>query len=431
MTDLSLEDDLPVEPSKAATLLFYVIAATLVSLIIWASFAQLDEVTRGQGRVIPSKQLQVIQNLEGGIVEAVLVSEGATVAAGEVLMRLDTTQFNAAFTTGTDTYNGLSAQVTRLAAEANLATPEFDAAIEAAAPNVVATQRSLHRARMSELTSALNVKQAILTQRRRALSEAKVSAATARESEGLAKQEVDMLEPLVKKGIEPRIELLRAQQRKATATGDIRLATLAAERAQAALEEAQFELTAIKERFKSETITELTQVRAKLNEATAALPALQDRVTRTEVRAPIAGTVNKLYVSTLGAVVQPGETMIELVPVGDTLLVEAFVDPKDIAFLRPGQAARVKLTAYDYSIYGALDGRVETISADALEQEDGARLYRITVRTQDDALDSDQGSLPIIAGMVAEVDVLGEKRTIMDYILSPINDISERAFEEG
>lgn len=431
MTDLSLEDDLPVEPSKAATLLFYVIAATLISLIIWASFAELDEVTRGQGRVIPSKQLQVIQNLEGGIVEEVLVTEGATVAAGEVLMRLDTTQFNAAFTSGRDTYNALSAQAERLAAEAELETPDFSPALLAAAPNVVATQRSLHLARMSELTSALNVKESILVQRQRALSEAKVSAATARESEILAKQEVDMLTPLVNKGIEPRIELLRAEQRKATATGDIRLATLAAERAQAALEEAQFELEAIKQGFKSETIAQLTQVRADLQEATAALPALQDRVTRTEVRAPIAGTVNKLYVSTIGAVVQPGETMIELVPVGDTLLVEAFVDPKDIAFLRPGQAARVKLTAYDYSIYGALDGRVETISADALEQEDGERLYRITVRTQSDALGAEKGSLPIIPGMVAEVDVLGEKRTIMDYILSPINDISERAFEES
>jgi adhesin transport system membrane fusion protein len=431
MTDLSLEDDLPVEPSKAATLLFYVIAATLISLIIWASFAQLDEVTRGQGRVIPSKQLQVIQNLEGGIVEEVLVTEGATVAAGEVLMRLDTTQFNAAFTSGRDTYNSLSAQAERLAAEAELKTPEFSPALIAAAPGLVATQQALHQARMSELTSALNVKESILIQRQRALSEAKVSAATARESEILAKQEVDMLTPLVNKGIEPRIELLRAEQRKATATGDIRLATLAAERAQAALEEAQFELEAIKQGFKAETIAQLTQVRADLQEATAALPALQDRVTRTEVRAPIAGTVNKLYVSTIGAVVQPGETMIELVPVGDTLLVEAFVDPKDIAFLRPGQPARVKLTAYDYSIYGALDGRVETISADALEQEDGERLYRITVRTRSDALGAEKGSLPIIPGMVAEVDVLGEKRTIMDYILSPINDISERAFEES
>lgn len=431
MSDLSLEDDLPIQPSRAASLLFYVIAATLITLIVWASFAELDEVTRGQGRVIPSKQLQVIQNLEGGIVEDVLVSEGATVAAGEILMRLDTTQFNAAFTTGRDSYNSLSAQAVRLAAEAALETPEFDAALKAAAPSVVMSQTSLHEARMAQLESALNVKKSILIQRQRALSEAKVSAATARESEVLAKQEVDMLEPLVAKGIEPRIELLRAQQRKATATGDIRLAKLAAERAQAALEEAEFELTAIKGRFKSETIAELNEIRSQLKEATAALPALQDRVTRTEVRAPIAGTVNKLYVSTIGAVVQPGETMIELVPVGDTLLVEAFVDPKDIAFLRPGQGARVKLTAYDYSIYGALDGRLETISADALEQEDGTRLYRITVRTQADSLGREGADLLIIPGMVAEVDILGEKRSIMNYILSPINDISERAFEEG
>lgn len=437
MTDLTYEqelmqeDDLPVTPGKAATLLFYIIIGTLTLLLIWASFAELDEVTRGGGRVIPSQQLQVIQNLEGGIVEDVLVAQGDQVEAGQILMRLDTTQFNAAYTSGQETFNALSAKVARLSAEAALKEPTFDQALEATAPGVVATERALYRARVAELNSSVNVKQSILTQRQRALSEAKVAAATARESEILAKQEVDMLAPLVEKGIEPRIELLRAQQREATAEGDIRIATLAAERAEAALKEVEYELEAIREGFKAETVAALTEAQAQLTEARAALPALQDRVTRTEVRAPIAATVNTLNVSTIGAVVQPGETMIELVPLGDTLLVEAFVDPKDIAFLRPGQDARVTLTAYDFSIYGALEGKLETISADAIEQEDGQRLYRITVRTQKDTIETDGVALPIIPGMVAEVSVLGGKRTIMDYILSPIIDISERALQEG
>ncbi|MEM7568348.1 MAG: HlyD family type I secretion periplasmic adaptor subunit [Pseudomonadota bacterium] len=432
MTELTYEEDLPVAPAKAASILFYLIAGTLLALIIWASVAELDEVTRGQGRIIPSRQMQVIQNLEGGIVEDVLVAQGDQVSAGQVLMRLDTTQFNAAFTTGQDSFNALSAKVARLEAEADLAAaPVFDPALEANAPKIVATEKALFDARMAELASNKNVKDSILTQRSRALSEAQVAAATARENERLSRQEVDMLEPLVAKGIEPRIELLRAQQREATAKGDIRIATLAAERAQAALAEVEFELKAIEERFKAEAVGELTQARAELTEARAALPALQDRVTRTEVRAPIAGTVNTLNVSTIGAVVQPGETMIELVPLGDTLLVEAFVDPKDIAFLRPGQGARVTLSAYDFATYGALEGSLETISADAIEQDDGQRLYRITVRTQSDKIGDESQDLPILPGMVADVSVLGGKRTIMDYILSPITDISERALQES
>ncbi|MEM9878644.1 MAG: HlyD family type I secretion periplasmic adaptor subunit [Pseudomonadota bacterium] len=427
----ALDEDLPVLPAKAANILFFLIIATIVTFIAWASIAELDEVTRGSGRVIPSMQLQVVQNLEGGIVEDVLVHEGETVAAGQILMRLDTTQFAAAFTSGQEGFYALTARADRLKAEAQNSDLEFSPALASAAPSILAREHALYDARQAELKSEVAIKKSILIQRSRALSEAQVAAETARQAEILANKEVDMLAPLVAKGIEPRIELLRAQQRASAASGDIQLAKLAAERAQAALDEAKSGIKAVTERFRAQAAAQLTEAQEELANIRSELPALRDRVSRSEIRAPISGTINTVSVSTLGAVVQPGETLVELVPVGDTLLVEAFIDPKDIAFIRPGQPAQVKLTAYDFSIYGGLEGIVETISADAVEQEDRSRSYRITVRTGSDSLGKTGKDLPIIPGMVADVDVLNGKRTIMDYILSPIRDISERALEEG
>lgn len=426
----AFDEALPLPPARAANILFLLIVATISSFLIWANFAELDEVTRGSGRVIPSMQLQVIQNLEGGIVQEVLVREGEQVAAGQILMRLDTTQFAAAFSSGQWGYYAVAARAQRLQAESTGRSPTFAPDLSRNAASIVARERQLYTARQTQLAAELEIEDAVLRQRRRALSEAKVAAQTAQQANALAAQEVDMLAPLVAKGIEPRIELLRARQRASAAKGDIELATLAAERAAAALEEAQFAQAAVTQRFRAAAAEQLTQVEAELASIQSELPALRDRVSRSEIRAPIAGTVNTISVATIGAVVGPGETLVELVPLDDTLLVEAFIDPKDIAFIRPQQAARVKLTAYDYSIYGALDGTVETISADALEQQDGSRAYRITVRTASSKLGK-ASALPIRPGMVADVDVLNGKRTVIDYILSPLNDIKERALKES
>jgi len=236
----------------------------------------------------------------------------------------------------------------------------------------------------------------------------------------------------VEKGIEPQIELLRARQRAGAARGDYQIAKLSADRAAGGVEEAQFEIEALKQRFRAQVVEELAAAKAELASIMEELPALQDRVVRTDVRAPIDGVVNQVLVTTVGGVVQPGQPIVELVPRDDSLLVEAYVNPADIAFLRPGQKAQVKLTAYDYNIYGALDGRLEHISADAIQNEDGVSLYRINVRTDTNVLKGEDGEdLPIIPGMIAEVDILNGKRTVLDYLLSPLNKVREKALRES
>lgn len=437
MTDIGqqdtarLYDDLPVMPARAANLLLLIITGLLGLSIVWAAFADLDEVTRGQGRVIPSKHLQVIQNLEGGIVEAILVRQGQDVEAGDVLVRLDNTQFNAVFLQGQESYNSLTARIARLEAEANDTPLRFDPALEESAPQLVASERALHNARQAEFLSSVQVEEAKLTQRRQSLDEARVGMATALETEQLATAEVNMLSPLVERGIEPRLELLRAEQRRAEARGAYKTSELAASRAEASVAEVEFNLKSLQERFRAEAFEQLSAAKAELSAMLQELPALQDRVARTDIRAPISGTVNRIHVATVGGVIRPGEPIVEIVPHDGSLLVEAFINPSDIAFLRPGQDAQVKLTAYDYSVYGYLQGKVETISADAIANEDGESFYRIEVRTEGSSLKGDEGELQIIPGMVAEVDILNGKRSVLDYILKPISNVKSRALRES
>jgi len=431
ITENKLDDDLPVMPARAAHLLLYVITALLALSVLWAGFAELDEVTRGQGKIIPSKHLQIVQNLEGGIVETILVRQGQHVEAGDVLVRLDNTQFNAVFLQGQESYNALRARISRLEAEANGTDISFDEELERIAPTLIANETALFNARKAQFIATVSVEAAKLAQRRRSLSEANVTMATALESDRLATSEVNMLAPLVERGIEPRLELLRAEQRRAEAQGTFKVAELAASRAASGVEEVEHTLSSMRERQRAEAFEALAIAKAEISAMVQELPALQDRVARTDVRAPISGTVNRIHVATVGGVVRPGEPIVEIVPQDGSLLVEAFIKPADIAFLRAGQDAQVKLTAYDYSRYGFLEGKVETISADAIENEDGEGLYRIEVRTIGSSLESADGDLEIIPGMVAEVDILNGKRTVLDYILKPISNVSSRALRES
>jgi adhesin transport system membrane fusion protein len=420
------------DASRASKILLWTIVALTVALITWASLAQVDEVAVAQGRVIPSRQLQVVSNLEGGVVKAILVKAGAQVKAGQPLVQLDSTAFNAEFGKTNESYNALVARAARLQAEISGRTPVFPTALVASAPQLVATERSLYSARLADLAASTNVEQARLDQAQRALNQAEVEAAAKVQGAVMADRETAMIAPLVEKGIEPQIELMRAQSAQTQARGAADSANLAIRRARSGVAEAQSSLRGIRERYRSQAVEALTQARAELAGQGSTLPALQDRVTRTEVRAPISGTVNRVLVATVGGVVRPGEPIVEIVPLDDTLVVEVDVKPADIAFIHPGQRATVKLTAYDYSIYGSLEGRVERISPDAIVNErTGESHFTIRVRTNEAALKAQDGSpLPIGAGMMAQVDVIGHKRSILSYLLTPISKLKDNAFRE-
>ena len=420
------------QPAKAANLLLYTIAGFVLLFVAWAAFFRVDEVSRAEGRVIPSRQLQIVQNLEGGIVREILVRQGDRVQRGQVLLRLDPTQFSAEFLTGQEGYNALVARITRLQSEVDGTVPQFNPGLVRAAPDLVTAERSLYEARRHDLAASLAVAEAKLDQARRALGQAQVETATKAQARALAERELSLLTPLVEKGIEPQIELLRAQSRVSETTGDYNAAQLGAERASAAVSEAQYEVQSVRERFRAKSVEDLTAAKAELAGMGRELPALQDKVRRTEVRAPIGGTVNRVLVTTVGGVVKPGEPLVEIVPRDDTLVVEARVKPSDIAFIHPGQQALVKLTAYDFSIYGGLEGQVERISSDAVENEKtGESYYLVRVRTDEATLLAADGSrLPITPGMIAEVDMLGDKRSILSYILSPLQKVGNRALRE-
>ncbi len=414
---IEIEDALPVEPARAATWLLYAIAGLFVVALTWSATARLDKVTRGTGRVVPSNQLQQVQYLEGGIVKEILVSAGDHVKAGQVLVRLDPTRISAEFAQGKDSYQLLSARILRLSALAEKKPLVFPETLAKVAPQIVADERRLYDSRLAEFEAATSVARA-------KLDDAQARLRNAEEALVLAQEEMRIIRPLVEKGIEPRIELIRVRQREVAAEGD-------AQTAKIAVEGAQGELVQAETSFLASVGDELARAKSEMAAIAGDLPALEDKIARTEVRSPIDGVVNRVLVATIGGVVQPGETILEVVPSEDTLLVEAAIKPADIGFLRIGQPARVRITAFDSSVYGALDGRIEQISPDAIKDEETReRHYLIKVRTDSDAIRTKDTELRILPGMAAEVDILNGKRTVLSYLLNPITDVQQKALRE-
>ncbi|MFD0390269.1 HlyD family type I secretion periplasmic adaptor subunit [Tistrella bauzanensis] len=368
------------------------------------------------------------QNLEGGIVSEILVKAGDHVEPGDLLIRLDATQFGAEYDQRRTDFLAGRARLARLAAEARFEAPVFAADL---LPEVVEVERSIHGARAAELTSTLAMLDAQTRQRREALNEARAALDNAGRRQALAAEELGVLEPLVARGLAPRLDRIRAQQRLAEAEGAIEGGRLAVARAEAAIDEVEQQRKTAQERFRTRAIEELATAKLDHDRMVDQLPALVDKVRRTEVRSPVKGIINRVLVTTEGGVATPGQPLAEIVPVEDALLIEAEVKPADIAFLHPGQMARVKLTAYDYSVYGMLDATVETIGADAISKEDGSSSYAVRVRTTDGTLTAPDGRpLDILPGMVAQVDILTGRRTVLDYLLKPVVKLREMALTE-
>ena len=411
--------------------LLWSITGFFVSFLLWAGLTEIDEVTRSQGRVVPSSQLQVVQNLEGGIVAEILVRPGDRVKVGDILIRLDRTRFRSELSSNQQQYASLVARAARLTAESDNASLVYPAGFEEVSPDTAQAEQVLYDARMQEHRDLLALLGSRLTQRRQERTEAEATAASAARTAALASEEVAILAPLVEREIEPRLELIRAQQREEGAKSEGSQARALAKRLKEAVIETEREISATSSQFRARALGELGEVRAELASLGEAMPAIEDRVTRTEVKSPIDGIVNQVHVATVGGIVQPGMPIVEIVPEDDTLLIEAHVRPEDIAFLYPGQEARVKLTAYDFAVFGALVGHVETIGADAVRiDDDGTMAYLVRIRTEEASLERDGESLPILPGMVAEVDILSGKKSILTYLLTPVTRIKNRAFRE-
>ena len=418
--DFATDADLAIlrqEPLRARMLL-RTIGIVIALFIMWAAVAQLDEVTRGEGKVIPSRQVQILQSIDGGLVSEILVREGDIVQANQLLIKIDETRFVSSVKENRAQYLGLVARAARLKAMSDgkpfVPPPE----VVKEAPEVVDQEFQLYEAKRAEMNAAVAIAKQQLAQRQQELNEAQAKRSQASQGYELTSKELAVTKPLINSGAVSEVELLRLERDVSRYRGERDMASAQITRVQAAINEAQRKIEEVELNFRNDAGKELSETNAKLNSLSEGSVALSDRVKQSSIRSPVKGTVKRLLVNTVGGVVQPGKDMIEIVPLEDALLLEARVLPRDIAFLHPGQPAIVKFTAYDFSIYGGLDGTLEHIGADTVTDDKGNAFYTVRVRTNKPGFGD--ANLPIIPGMVAEVDIITGKKSVLAYLLKPV-----------
>ena len=423
----ALIDDAP----RIVRLTIWGVIGFFVFMLLWAHFAIIDEVTKGEGKAIPSSRIQKIQNLEGGIVAQIYVHEGQIVEAGAPLIRLDDTRFASNVGETEAERVSMELRVERLSAEVDDRPLKITDAARKAVPNQVSNEESLYASRRQQLADEIGGLQQQLLQRQQELREFSSKQEQYRNSLNLLRQEIGMSEPLVAQGAISPVEVLRLKRSEVETRGMLDGTTLAIPRAQAAINEVQRKVDETRGKFRSEALAQLNEARTLLSKAQATSKGLEDRVSRTMVTSPVRGIVKQMLVNTVGGVIQPGSDMAEVVPLDDTILVEAKIRPQDIAFLHPGQEAMIKFTAYDYTIYGGLKGKLEQIGADTvMDEEKKNTFYIIKLRTDRSHLGTDEKPLLIIPGMVASVDIITGKKSILSYLLKPIIKARAEALHE-
>ena len=423
----ALIDDAP----RIVRLTIWGVIAFFVFLVSWAHFAVIDEVTKGDGKAIPSSRIQKIQNLEGGIVAQIYAKEGQIVEAGAPLIRLDDTRFASNVGETEADRVAMELRVERLSAEVENRPLRITEQARKSVPNQAANEESLYTSRRQQLVDEVGGLQQQLVQRQQELREFSSKADQYRNSLNLLRQEISMSEPLVAKGAISPVEVLRLRRSEVETRGMLDGTTLAVPRAQAAISEVQRKIDETRGKFRSDALTQLNEARTDLAKTQATAKGLEDRVSRTMVTSPVRGIVKQMLVNTVGGVIQPGSDMAEIVPLDDSLLVEARIRPQDIAFLHPGQKAMIKFTAYDYTIYGGLEGTLEQIGADTVQDEEKKNtFYVIKLRTNKSHLGSDEKPLLIIPGMVASVDIITGKKSVLSYLLKPIIKSRAEAMHE-
>lgn len=409
--------------------LIYTVLLAFFSAVVWASLANLDEITRGVGKVIPSSRLQVIQNLEGGILEKLFVQEGELVETGQPLLQLDDTRFRSTFRESAVEYYSELARAARLRAELGGTDIQFPDELQDY-QDYINRELSIYDKRKAGLSAQVDItnRQATQAKHELAASEAQLEFLTT--SLELGKEELALTEPLAKQGVVSHVEMLQLRQRVNELASEQKMTELSVPKLKSAYEEALARKRELTAKFREEVVQELRETEVKLDQISESHTNLEDQVDRTLVRSPVEGIIKKVNINTIGGVIQPGMDLMEIVPVEDTLLIEAEISPKDIGFLREGMRAVVKLTAYDFAIYGGLDGTLEHISADTVEDEEGESHYIVHVRTGQNYLGTPENPLEIIPGMKTNIDIITGKKTLMDYLLKPIMKARQNALTE-
>ena len=400
--------------------IIWVIFVLFLMFMVWAYYSNIEQVTRGDGKVVPSTQIQIVQNLEGGILSEIMVDVGELVKKDQLLLRIDETRFSSSFKQNRVKYLSYKARAARLLSEANGTSFEVPKEVMDEKPEIGIREQELFESRNREFQSNMDILQEQISQREHEYKELTTKLEELARTYALLQKELELTRPLVAQGAVSEVEVLHLERQASQMQGEIATIRQTIPKAQSRLQESQLALRENELVFFNKAKSELNEVLAELDEVSASAIALEDRLRRTNVRSPVTGTINRLLVNTVGGVIQPGMDLVEIVPLEDTLVVETKIKPADIAFLRPNQEAKVKFTAYDFTIYGGLNAKLEHISADSITDEKGNSFYLVRLRTDKNYLGPESDPLPIIPGMVASVDILTGKKTILAYLLKPV-----------
>jgi len=450
--DIEMADDvygaMLTEAPSIHRLTIWALAALILTFIIWAYFAALEQVTSGEGKVIPSSNTQIVQSLDGGILEELYVREGMSVVKGQPIARIDDTRFQSDVNQQKQEVDSLRANIIRLRAELSsilvgddsnwrlqikiakkevIFTNEFTEKM----PELVARQQQEYNGRLDSLINQLAIQGRKIEQKKQEIQELDSKVATLQRSYDFANKELSLTRPLAEKNIIPEVELLKLERNVNDILGELEGVQLLRPKSESSLSETVLQRRETALKYRTDTRAELNKMQAELSRMNEAQVGVQDKVEKALMTSPVVGTIKTIHINTLGGVITPGQPLMEIVPTQDKLLIEAKIKPQDIAFLHPGLPAIVKVTAYDFAKYGGLHGKVEHISADTTQDDKGNSFYVIRVRTDSSSIiKKDKTELPIIPGMMTTVDVITGKRTVLEYILNPVLRAKQSALRE-
>ena len=419
------------KPARTSRWLVWIILLVVVWLVVWADMAELDKIVRGEGTVVPSGRVQVVQNLEGGIVESIKATSGDKVQQDQILVELDNTQFLSNFGEQKMELMALRAKSERLEAQAGIDTFDMPASTTDTERTIYQREQALYLDRLAEVETAVRILREQIIQHKTELDNAFEQKAQLQQSHRLLLKEIEMTRPLVRQGIASKVEMLRVQREANDTFGKLNSVRQSIPRYRSLIEETQQKIQEIRQKAQNDAKESLNEVMASISQLESTSKALEDKVLRTRVRAPEAGVISEMLVNTVGEVVQPGSDIAKIVPKKDYLVVETRIAPADIGFVRPGMKARMRFTAYDFSVYGGLEGQVQKVSADTITDEEGNSFYLAKIWTAKNHLGPESDPLELMAGMVVSVDVVVGKHTVLDYILKPILKTREVALRES
>ena len=414
------------------SLLLLSVVTFLCVIYFWAYVTEIDDVTKADGRVVPSGDIQVIEAVEDGVLDTLYVSEGEIVERDQLLMELNGTLLSSRFDQEQQRAYGLMARIKRLEAEVSGSGLVFDEALILQASAVVKSETALFQGRRDLLNSRIVIFENERIQRQQELEEAQITVETARATLETVNDELKLIQPLVERGIEPQTTLIGLKRTELDWSGRFVKAQATLKRLGAALDEIDKKIEAELLKYRSEALTDLAIATSELSALQPSLPALQQRASRAKITSPVRGVVNRLHRTTIGSMARSGQELIEIVPLDDSLLIEAYINPEDISFIYPNQKVKVKITAYDFARYGSLNGEVIRIGSSTIKrsERDDRDVFVAEIRTQSSLLDSNGEPVQIMPGMVAQVDILTGKKTILDYLIRPVIKVKHEAFRE-